>query len=1102
MGNSRYVGRVGALAVALGIGTAIGAPVPVAWADESSSGSSSGSSSESDSSSGGSSDTKRTGPGVARSADRGGEQESTTQRSTRADRTERGSRSTSGSASVRDADDGDSRRISDRDLRRAERIARESTAEPSARSGGLDRLHSKARSEATSPLDSGTTAAAQKDSAPDNGSVPEDAVATVPAGKYTAGEIATEIAPEAATVATEDSVTGVIEVIEDTDAEVVEEVIEETEEAVGAEDPDSDTGSEIVEDDASDSGGSADPDESTDPAEPEAPATEAPEPTDPGESEVPGAPEESEPEDAETELPEPDPEEPADPADPADPEAPTVPAAQVEVSVEPPPPPPLIRSLVIGVLGVFGFNPNSPTPQNPILEGIWGLYRRLEAVIYRDPPTAAGGALPQVEVTRTADGLVEVTGNVGFEDPTGNPLAYTSTDGEYGTVTVHEDGTFTYTVTDPAGFTGTDTFTVTARNTGWHSHGLNGRASTVATVTVDLDAVAPVPAIGEHTGPSERDENGVVTGSFVYTDAAGREPEFEFNQLEHGGSFKVDVVRTSETTWQVDYTHVRDAEFAHSLAYEYREGPSTVTEHIVISLVGGPEVKVDVAIPIEAENIDPEFTGVQGGEWRPNADGETGYHGYIEFTDADGDDVHIVVTDAEHGTVYLMDRSEIGEVTQLRYLYMPDPDSGEVSESIHLTVSDIHGGSRVLEIAVPPAEAVDQELTLEMPNPDSLTPNEDGSVDFTVVVTGVSLPHLIPSGMRYGELRQIGFDAVEEGTWEIGYRYVPTPEARELALVEAPFPTFDYVQIVAIGDDGQLVGDTLQVVIAPADGTPVEDTLIDTVEVSGDATGVAAWGDWIYVTRSVDGRAVLTRINTKDGRTAQVEIDDAEGQQFHVAVDARWSHLYVSDGHRVWMTTAPEGTPTVIIEAEAGALPITDLATVSERGELYVLVGSRVRMVGSDGTLLSEFDLGGLQPSAMAGGPSDLVYIADSEEARVQMYRARGGHGHSGEFDVPAVARDIAVDRVGWAYVLHADPDNPGHDVVSVIGPSNETARDVLGTISITGQGIGVTVDRAGNLYVTHVDDDGAGKVSVFDVTRIAAGSDAAPGPDARAVAV
>ncbi|MCV7178889.1 Ig-like domain-containing protein, partial [Mycolicibacterium sphagni] len=117
---------------------------------------------------------------------------------------------------------------------------------------------------------------------------------------------------------------------------------------------------------------------------------------------------------------------------------------------------------MIGVLGVFGFNPNSPTPQNPILEGIWGLYRRLEAVIYRDPPTAAGGALPQVEVTRTADGLVEVTGNVGFEDPTGNPLAYTSTDGEYGTVTVHEDGTFTYTVTDPAGFTGTDTFTVTA----------------------------------------------------------------------------------------------------------------------------------------------------------------------------------------------------------------------------------------------------------------------------------------------------------------------------------------------------------------------------------------------------------------------------------------------------------------------------------------------------------------------------------------------------------------------------------------------------------------------------------------------------------------
>lgn len=927
--------------------------------------------------------------------------------------------------------------------------------------------------------------------------MPDSTAATVPAGKYTAGEIATEIAAEAATGATEDTGTEVIELIEDTDAEVVEEVIEETEgtdievveEADDAEDPDGDTGSEVVEDDASDSGGATDPDESTDPAEPEAPVTEAPEPTDPGESEVPGAPEGSEPEDAETELPEPE--------DPADPEAPTVPAAQVEVSVEPPPPPPLIRSLVIGVLGVFGFNPNTPTPQNPILEGIWGLYRRLEAVIYRDPPTAASGALPQVEVTRTADGLVEVTGNVEFDDPTGNPLAYTSTDGEYGTVTVNEDGTFTYTVTDPAGFTGTDTFTVTARNTGWHLHGLTGRASTVATITIDLDAAAPTPAISDHTGPSERDENGAVTGSFVYTDAAGREPDFEFDELEYGGSFEVDVVRTSETTWQVAYTHVRDEEFAHSLAYEYREGPSTAVEKIAISLVGAPEVKVDVAILIEAENIDPVFTGVHGGEWRPNANGETGYHGYIEFIDADGDDVHIVVTDAEHGRVFLMDRGQIGEVTQLRYLYMPDPDSGEVSNSVHLTVSDIHGGSRVVEVPIPPAEAVDQELTLQMPDPDSLSPNADGSVDFTVVVTGYTGRYrpFVHAYVVYGEVQEVRYDEVEEGTWEIGYRYVPTPESRELALA-GELSDSELIVMHVIGENGQTALGDVRVAVAPADGTPVEATLINTVEVPGDATGVAAWGDWIYVTHSVDGRAVLTRINTQDGRTAQVDIDDAEGQQFLVAVDARWSHLYVSDGHRVWMTTAPEGTPTVIVEAEAGASPITDLATVSGRSELYVLAGSRVRVV-DDGTVWNDFELDGLQPSAMAGGAADLVYFADSEEARVQVYWARRGHVHRAEFDVPAVARDLAVDRVGWAYVLHADPDNPGNDVVSVIGPSNETARDVLGTIPITGQGIGVTVDQAGNLYVTHVGDDGVGKVSVFDVTRIAAGADAAPGSDA-----
>jgi VCBS repeat-containing protein len=155
-----------------------------------------------------------------------------------------------------------------------------------------------------------------------------------------------------------------------------------------------------------------------------------------------------------------------------------------------------IRTLVLGVLGLFGYTPGTPTP-NPLLDAAWGLYRRIESVFANARPTVGAATVADPTIT---NGQVIVTGTVDFDDEDGDPLHYTSTDGAHGAVTVDADGGYTYTPTDPS-YTGTDTFTITAADTGAHLHGLFGflspggghtRTATVLLTLTAADNDAPV----------------------------------------------------------------------------------------------------------------------------------------------------------------------------------------------------------------------------------------------------------------------------------------------------------------------------------------------------------------------------------------------------------------------------------------------------------------------------------------------------------------------------------------------------------------------------------------------------------------------------------
>ncbi|WP_459986709.1 Ig-like domain-containing protein [Mycolicibacterium hodleri] len=154
-----------------------------------------------------------------------------------------------------------------------------------------------------------------------------------------------------------------------------------------------------------------------------------------------------------------------------------------------------VRTLVLQALALFGYTPGTPTP-NPFLAAIWGLYRRVESTLDNQRPTVGAASVSDTGVD--SDAHVVVTGTVSFADEDGDPLSYTATNGAHGSVAVNPDGSFTYTSTD-AGYTGPDTFTITADDAGLHLHGLvtplGAGHTTTATVALSVTAppnVAPV----------------------------------------------------------------------------------------------------------------------------------------------------------------------------------------------------------------------------------------------------------------------------------------------------------------------------------------------------------------------------------------------------------------------------------------------------------------------------------------------------------------------------------------------------------------------------------------------------------------------------------
>ena len=309
------------------------------------------------------------------------------------------------------------------------------------------------------------------------------------------------------------------------------------------------------------------------------------------------------------------------------------------------------RSLVLGVLGLFGFDPNAAT-NDALLASLWAAYRGYERRFENESPTV--GTATVIDTSQGEDGYTSVRFSVGFTDPDGDALHFTTTDGHAGTLTDNGDGTYTYKTLTP----GVDSVTITADDDdGTHIHGLLGwlfkpDAGHTRTVTLTIDVTAPpvnhAPVAVDDAVPTDEDTPVVIDVLTNDTDADGDPLSIgSYGTASHGT-----VVLNADGT----FTYVPDENCngADEFSYTVTDGtaPSnTATVHITIDPVNDAPVAHDGTVHNVSENSTVSATLAN------------------LVSDADGDTL----------TLEVVDQPELGSVTFVTntgFFYYAPPEVG------------------------------------------------------------------------------------------------------------------------------------------------------------------------------------------------------------------------------------------------------------------------------------------------------------------------------------------------------------------------------------------------------------------------------------------
>jgi VCBS repeat-containing protein len=185
-------------------------------------------------------------------------------------------------------------------------------------------------------------------------------------------------------------------------------------------------------------------------------------------------------------------------------------------------------------------------------------------------------------------------------DKEGGALTYTATGAKNGTVTGGENGAFTYTPN--ANYNGTDTVTVTVKD--------SGGLTTTQTVTLNVAAVNDAPTFAAATQNITVIEDTAFNGTVSATDVDGDALTYSVTTASKNGA-NVTVGNDGKFT----YTPATNFFGTDSFVVTANDGKGgTVSQTVNVTIADAPDViTVDKAgVNIDADNVDTTYNVVLG----------------------------------------------------------------------------------------------------------------------------------------------------------------------------------------------------------------------------------------------------------------------------------------------------------------------------------------------------------------------------------------------------------------------------------------------------------------------------------------------------------
>ncbi|WP_348733832.1 Ig-like domain-containing protein [uncultured Mycolicibacterium sp.] len=646
-----------------------------------------------------------------------------------------------------------------------------------------------------------------------------------------------------------------------------------------------------------------------------------------------------------------------------------------------------------------------------------------------------------------------VTGTIVTRDADGDVLSYRASGLDKGDVVFGDDGSFVYTPTPQAredagrrpgwSWDRQDTFAVTVDD----GHG----GTDTVRFTVQIAAL-------DNEGPELEDVvqgdpsswTATVTGRVLATDA-------DNDRLTYAGSTETDKGRVVVYS-SGRFSYRPTAEARHAAAVEGAGAEATTDSFNVTVTDGfGGALTVPVTVNIAPHNSDPRITRVRATTPDENS-GEVTVA--LTARDLDGDDLTFSAP-ASTGKGALVDNGD-GTFTYTPTLAArvaagaEDAPDAAKTDVLSFAVSDGHGGTDSASVtvtivpAVGNAAPVDGEFTAS-------PPNSDGVVSGVVSATDPNGDALTFSGTTSTAKGSVVVDP--DGS----FTYTPTADARHEAAASGASTADKQDSFDVTVDDGN--GGTLVVAVtvpvSPANTAPVasytagQPNSVDGV-VAGLVTGSDPDGDTVTFTGPVTsvkgGTVVLDSATGQFSYTPTPAARDAAAMAGATPADKSDSFaVVVGDGHggtdtvtvSVAVLPAPNSAPSngnAVVGQPGSAGVVTGTVSASDaNGDTLTFVGSTTTSKGSvvvnaDGSFVyTPTEAARHAASASAASPSDKQ---DSFDVTVS-------DGRGGTLAVP-VTVTIAPSNSAPAATYTAGQPNSDTGVVAGIVSGSDPDGDVL----------------------------------------------------------